>query len=125
MSQFRLFSRPLVIISNAKRVTKSSSLPKRSFPSNGQGQGPSFLISPQDAFALMNDKNEKVKFVDIRDPRIFPSGHIEGATNVFDLFTYLATSDNDGVAHMQKTLEKVIKENGIDVLRKLLLTKVL
>lgn len=70
------------------------------------------LISPHEAVTLIG--SEKVRFVDVRDPRVYAEGHIEGATNMIDLFTYLAMSSDKGVAHLTRTLERVFKSKGLN-----------
>ncbi|MGF1658372.1 MAG: sulfurtransferase [Rubrimonas sp.] len=53
------------------------------------------LISPQELAAM-----ENVVIIDTRSPDAYAAGHIPGAVNLHDIFTYLATSDAAGVAEM-------------------------
>ena len=57
------------------------------------------LISPDDLTALM-EKGEPVVLIDTRSPEAFAAGHIPGAVNVHDIFTYLATSTPEGFAEL-------------------------
>ncbi|MGQ9366528.1 sulfurtransferase [Azospirillum sp. ST 5-10] len=57
------------------------------------------LISPKELDALM--KTEPVVVIDTRDPEAYAAGHIPGAVNLRDIFTYLATSTPDGLAELR------------------------
>lgn len=70
------------------------------------------LISPKEAASLIG--SEKVRFVDVRQPEVYSEGHIEGASNMFDLFTYLATSDEHGKQHLMNSFEDIIRSKGIN-----------
>ena len=56
------------------------------------------LISPSDLKALQ--ASEPVVVIDTRDPDSYAAGHIPGAVNVRDIFTFLATSTPEGLAEM-------------------------
>ncbi len=58
------------------------------------------LISPDDLKAMM-DKGEALVLIDTRSPEAFAAGHIPGAVNVHDIFTYLATSTPEGFAELK------------------------
>ncbi len=61
----------------------------------------SVLISPAELETLM--AGEPVVVIDTRDPAAYAAGHIPGAVNLRDIFTYLATSDHDGLLALQHT----------------------
>ena len=56
------------------------------------------LISPADLTALI--ASEKTVIFDTRDPASYAAGHIPGAVNLHDIFTYLATSTPEGMAEL-------------------------
>jgi thiosulfate/3-mercaptopyruvate sulfurtransferase len=56
------------------------------------------LISPSDLKALQ--ASEPVVVIDTRDSDSYAAGHIPGAVNVRDIFTFLATSTPEGLAEM-------------------------
>ncbi|MEL6829369.1 MAG: rhodanese-like domain-containing protein [Pseudomonadota bacterium] len=53
----------------------------------------SVLITPEQLTAM---PSEDTVIIDTRAPEAFAEGHIEGAVNLHDIFTFLATSDADG-----------------------------
>jgi thiosulfate/3-mercaptopyruvate sulfurtransferase len=55
------------------------------------------LISASELFDLM--KAEPVVLIDTRDPAIYAEAHIPGAVDMREVFTYLATSTTQGMAH--------------------------
>ena len=55
----------------------------------------SVLIDPAELQSLM--ATESVVVIDTRDPETYAKGHLPGAVNVRDIFTYLATTDPDGI----------------------------
>lgn len=58
----------------------------------------SVLISPDDLAALA--ASDKIVIIDTRAPEAYAAGHIPGAVNLHDIFTYLATSSADGMAEL-------------------------
>ncbi len=59
------------------------------------------LISPAELTSLMEDGNTVI--IDTRSPENYAAGHIEGAVNMFEIFTYLATSTKEGMAELKQT----------------------
>lgn len=57
------------------------------------------LIEPTDLQSAMG--TEAMVIIDTRDPAAYAKGHIPGAVNLRDVFTYLATSDPAGLAEVQ------------------------
>lgn len=47
--------------------------------------------------------NNSTVVIDTRDPDSYAAGHIPGAVNLHDIFTYLATSTPDGMAALRET----------------------
>jgi len=69
------------------------------------------LISPQELAAMM--KSEPVVIIDTRDPEAYAKGHIPGAVNLRDIFTFLATSTPEGMEELRATFEKDFGEAGL------------
>ncbi|MDQ0315756.1 sulfurtransferase [Amorphus orientalis] len=65
------------------------------------------LVSPKDLEAMMAAGN--VVVIDTRSPEAYAAGHIPGAVNLHDIFTYLATSTAEG---MKELTEKFAAEFG-------------
>ena len=61
----------------------------------------SVLISPTELENMLS--SEPVVVIDTRDPAVYAAGHIPGAVNLRDIFTYLATSDKEGLKALEKT----------------------
>ncbi|PZA10889.1 sulfurtransferase [Rhodopseudomonas palustris] len=51
--------------------------------------------------------------IDTRDPATYAAGHIPGAVNIHDIFTYLATSTPDGVAEMRDKFAAIFGAAGL------------
>jgi thiosulfate/3-mercaptopyruvate sulfurtransferase len=56
------------------------------------------FISPAELKTLM--ATEPVVIIDTRDPASYAAGHIPGAVNVHEIFTYLATSTPEGMKEL-------------------------
>ncbi len=69
---------------------------------------PGILISPVELGAAL-DGGESLVVIDTRDEAAYASGHIPGAVNLRDIFTYLATSTPEGVEAMH---DKFVSEFG-------------
>ncbi len=59
------------------------------------------LVSPAELDALM--KAETVVVIDTRDADTFAAGHIPGAVNLREIFTFLATSTAEGLSELKAT----------------------
>lgn len=57
------------------------------------------FISPTDLKALVAS-DEPVVIIDTRDPASYAAGHIPGAVNLHDIFTFLATSTPEGMKEL-------------------------
>lgn len=66
------------------------------------------LLSPQDLSDL-----ENAVIIDTRAPEAFAAGHIPGAVNLHEIFTFLATSDAEGIAEMTKTFADAFAAAGL------------
>lgn len=77
------------------------------------------LISQQDLLALMSNKSSNTVVLDVRTPKEFNEGHIEGAINVShdqikeNLKTLLAYKDKTVVVHCRSGRRAVSAENAL------------
>ena len=62
---------------------------------------PNVLISPTELTALM--QAETVVVIDTRDADTYAAGHIPGAVNLREIFTFLATSTAEGLTELKGT----------------------
>jgi thiosulfate/3-mercaptopyruvate sulfurtransferase len=69
------------------------------------------LITPADLAAMPADSTV---IIDTRDPESYAAGHIEGAVNLHDIFTYLATSDSAGMADLAQKFAADFGAAGLD-----------
>lgn len=69
------------------------------------------LISPAELSALIAGGNTVV--IDTRAPDQYAAGHIAGAVNMFDIFTYLATSTKEGMAELKDKFAAAFGAAGI------------
>jgi len=67
----------------------------------------STLITPQELASLV--ESEPCVLIDTRDGESYAAGHLPGAVNMHDIFTYLATSSGDGIHELK---EKFAEEFG-------------
>ena len=51
--------------------------------------------------------------IDTRDPATYAAGHLAGAVNIHDIFTYLATSTPEGVAAMRDKFAAIFGAAGL------------
>ena len=69
------------------------------------------LLDPKDLAVRLNDRD--VVPIDTRDPESFAAGHIPGAVNAHDIFTYLATSTPEGQTELQAKFAKIFGDAGL------------
>jgi len=69
------------------------------------------LISPADLAEAM--KSEKIVLIDTRDPASYATGHLPGAVNVHEVFTYLATSTPEGYAELREKFATAFGKAGL------------
>lgn len=71
----------------------------------------SVLITPEELSALA--ASGKVVIIDTRNPTSYAAGHIPGAVNVHEIFTYLATSSAEGMAELSKKFAAAFGAAGL------------
>ena len=71
----------------------------------------SVLVSPSELKEMMGPD---VVIIDTRDPDSFLKGHIAGAVNLHDIFTYLATSSPEGMAELSGKFAAAFGAAGLD-----------
>lgn len=69
------------------------------------------LISPTELARMM--ETEPLVVIDTRDPDVFNAGHLPGAVNLRDIFTYLATSTTEGMAELQRKFGEAFGRIGL------------
>ena len=69
------------------------------------------LVTP--AELVENLKSEPIVVIDTRDPATYAAGHLAGAVNIHDIFTYLATSTPEGVATMRDKFAAIFGAAGL------------
>ena len=69
------------------------------------------LLDPAQVTALMKDM--PVVVIDTRAPEEYGTGHIPGAVNVREIFSYLATSTPDGLVALQETFASLLGAAGL------------
>ncbi|MBY0564409.1 MAG: sulfurtransferase [Hyphomonadaceae bacterium] len=69
------------------------------------------LISPSDLSELM--RAEPVVLIDTRDPAQFDEGHIAGAVNLREVFTFLSTASSGGLAGLRETFAQAFGAAGL------------
>jgi thiosulfate/3-mercaptopyruvate sulfurtransferase len=57
--------------------------------------------------------SDTVVVIDTRDPQTYRAGHIPGAVNVHEVFTYLATSTPQGLAALRSTFAEAFGAAGV------------
>jgi thiosulfate/3-mercaptopyruvate sulfurtransferase len=69
------------------------------------------LLEVEELREMLDQKD--VVIVDTRDPEAYVRGHIPGAINVHEIFTYLALSENGGYPAMERFFEEVFRKAGV------------
>jgi len=69
------------------------------------------LITPAELSDFI--KSEPAVIIDTRDPATYAAGHLPGAVNIHDIFTYLATSTPEGVAAMREKFAGIFGAAGL------------
>jgi thiosulfate/3-mercaptopyruvate sulfurtransferase len=69
------------------------------------------LIEPAEVMAALG--HPKVVVIDTRAPAAFEAGHIPGAVNLHDIFTYLATSTPEGMAELRDKFAQAFGAAGL------------
>jgi thiosulfate/3-mercaptopyruvate sulfurtransferase len=69
------------------------------------------LLTPEQLCELM--ATEKVVVIDTRDADTYAAGHIPGAVNLREIFTFLATSTVEGLMELKETFSKHFSAAGL------------
>ncbi len=69
------------------------------------------LIDPKQLDGMM--KSDPVVVIDTRAPEDYAAGHIPGAVNIREIFSYLSESTPEGIASMQKMFAEKLGEAGL------------
>ncbi|WP_199242947.1 sulfurtransferase [Vitiosangium sp. GDMCC 1.1324] len=70
------------------------------------------LLSPRE-LAEARARGENIVIIDTRAPEEYAAGHIPGAVNVRDVFTYLSSSTPEGLATMQHKFADLFGQAGL------------
>lgn len=70
------------------------------------------LVSPAELDALIRG-GENLVVIDTRAPEAYAVGHLPGAVNVHEIFTYLATSTPEGLETLKKTFSDLLGAAGV------------
>src|SRR6204780_2549342 len=73
--------------------------------------GEKVLITPTELSEEL--KSPGIVLIDTRDPKTYAAGHLAGAINIHDIFTYLATSTPEGVAAMRDKFAAIFGAAGL------------
>ncbi|KUI74494.1 Putative thiosulfate sulfurtransferase [Cytospora mali] len=74
---------------------------------------PSMLISAAELDELKTGNPSSVVLIDTREPNAYADGHIAGAVNMHDIFTYLATSTQTGNNAMKNKFAQLFGKAGL------------
>ena len=69
------------------------------------------LLSPTELSAMMAEPGTVV--IDSRSPAAYAEGHLPGAVNLHDIFTYLATSTPEGMAELREKFAAAFGAAGL------------
>ncbi|AXK80770.1 sulfurtransferase [Pseudolabrys taiwanensis] len=69
------------------------------------------LVTPSELSSML--PSDDIVLIDTRDPATYAAGHLPGAVNIHDIFTYLATSTPDGVAAMREKFAAIFGAAGL------------
>ena len=70
------------------------------------------LITPAELDAAVR-RGEKIVVIDTREPQEYAAGHLPGAVNLREIFSFLATSTPDGLTQLQKTFTDLFGSVGV------------
>lgn len=70
------------------------------------------LFSPKQVQELISTGD--VVFIDVRDRKDFDAGHLPGAVNMPDIFTYLAETTDEGLKTLQEKFTDLFSNYGLD-----------
>lgn len=70
------------------------------------------LVTPAELDAMIKN-GESLVVIDTRTPEEYAAGHLPGAVNLREIFSFLATSTPDGIQHLQKTFTDLFGSIGV------------
>lgn len=70
------------------------------------------LVTPTELNSLMHG-GEDLVIIDTRAPEAYAAGHLPGAVNVHEIFTFLATSTPEGLTQLQQTFSDLFGAAGV------------
>ncbi len=71
----------------------------------------SILLTPQELESMLKTGNAVV--IDTRNPEMYSAGHIPGAVNIHDIFTFLATSTAEGINELKNKFADIFGKAGL------------
>lgn len=71
------------------------------------------LVSPDKLEEMLAKDRANVVLIDTRPPEMWANGHIAGAVNMHDIFTYLATSTQTGNDQMRSKFAQLFGTAGL------------
>lgn len=71
----------------------------------------SILLSPQELESMLKAGSAVV--IDTRNPEMYATGHIPGAVNIHDIFTFLATSTAEGINELKNKFADIFGKAGL------------
>lgn len=71
------------------------------------------LVSTDKLEDMLANDRASVVLIDTRPPEMWASGHIAGAVNMHDIFTYLATSTQTGNDQMRTKFAQLFGKAGL------------
>jgi len=69
------------------------------------------LYSAKEVDKLISEN--RAILIDVRDENLFQKGHIQGAVNLPDFFTYLSKSSPVGLERLHQKFWKIVSKTGI------------
>lgn len=77
------------------------------------------ILECADMAVLLNSHPEDIVLVDTRSPEAYAAGHLPGARNLREVFTYLATTDYDGLENLTLKFSELLGELGVGANQKI------
>lgn len=77
------------------------------------------ILECADVQALLNSYPEDIVLIDTRSPEAYLAGHLPGARNLREIFTYLATTDYDGLESLTSKFSDLLGKLGVHANQKI------
>ena len=84
---------------------------KKQAPETEENEMSEVLVTPSELPPLM--ASQPTVLIDTRGPASYAAGHIPGAANIHEIFTYLATSTPEGFAGLRETFATAFGKAGL------------